>query len=729
MKIPWSKYWIGKTLDGLMGMGNRKISDTERLMKLSNVRKGIAAFIRNFTGRANIPVKFSSGYQSYTDNNTIVISATDDPNKFDSMVGLALHESSHILHSQPLFVMLRMWEGQPEYLMNPDIVTKGERLGFSINKMQSHLMLIINFLEDRRIDTISYQSLGGYRPYYEALYDEYFYSDKIEKALTSPEFREQNMRSFEVHLLNMFSDKADPDALVGLREIWDIIDLPNIERHTNDPRWIPFRDQEIHNLVNHQYDDEIMKKIYGKNYRQFYVWLSDDDAPLLVQDARRILETIYDNVDTNEQTKDYYHEQTEDSFGHGGSMFDESEEFDDDELENFDGAGGSLSDDSDNDTGQPSNESSTSDGEDGDEGEDESGTLSDEEMNEIKKAIRRQSRLTNGKPTKDKLGDWDSDQMNNLETTDAVLVECGVDKDEQVNTIVYRKFNDTVAGDSSYPFLYSNDTKFPCNDSVKAIEKGIQMGQVLVHRLRIMNDESSLKYTRQDHGRIDKRLIHQLGYGTDSVFSVEHLIRVEPVMVDISLDSSGSMAGGKWRNAFAFCVAMCYVAEKTRNVRVRLNLRTSQYKPVVGIVYDSKVDKFSKVRNLFPLLGPTGGTPEGLAFEAIENEILSDIKGCRRFFVNLSDGEPYCVTYEGARTVHYHGESAAEHTANQVRKMREHGIHVMSYYISDYPSQVEAMNKKQDSMFHKMYGRDARYITMDSVSEITKTLNQFFLQE
>jgi hypothetical protein len=161
-------------------------------------------------------------------------------------------------------------------------------------------MLIINFLEDRRIDTISYQSLGGYRPYYEALYDEYFYSDKVEKALAAPEFRVQDMRSFELHLLNMFSDKADPDALVGLREIWNIIDLPNIERHTDDPRWIPFSDSTqtsftssgLSQLITVQYDESLLKKAefpYGSYRGGTSRYLSDNDAPLMIQDARNIL--------------------------------------------------------------------------------------------------------------------------------------------------------------------------------------------------------------------------------------------------------------------------------------------------------------------------------------------------------------------------------------------------------------------------------------------------------
>ena len=66
--------------------------------------------------------------------------------------------------------------------------------------------------------------------------------------------------------------------------------------------------------------------------------------------------------------------------------------------------------------------------------------------------------------------------------------------------------------------------------------------------------------------------------------------------------------------------------EKTRSVRIRINIRTTENEPVVGIIYDSATDKFVKIRKFFPFIGPTGGTPEGLTFEAILHELLEDVK-------------------------------------------------------------------------------------------------------
>ena len=43
--------------------------------------------------------------------------------------------------------------------------------------------------------------------------------------------------------------------------------------------------------------------------------------------------------------------------------------------------------------------------------------------------------------------------------------------------------------------------------------------------------------------------------------------------------------------------------------------------PLMLIAYDSRVDKISKLTNMFHLLHPSGTTPEGLCFEAVMKEI------------------------------------------------------------------------------------------------------------
>ena len=44
---------------------------------------------------------------------------------------------------------------------------------------------------------------------------------------------------------------------------------------------------------------------------------------------------------------------------------------------------------------------------------------------------------------------------------------------------------------------------------------------------------------------------------------------------------------------------------------------------------------------MFPGLGPSGTTPEGLCFEAIMKEFVPINNDLDSYFLNLSDGQPY----------------------------------------------------------------------------------------
>ena len=63
---------------------------------LAAYRRSVANFVNIVTGRNDIPVTFNSGNDSYTDGKKVVISSNIKDKNFDSIVGLALHEGSHI---------------------------------------------------------------------------------------------------------------------------------------------------------------------------------------------------------------------------------------------------------------------------------------------------------------------------------------------------------------------------------------------------------------------------------------------------------------------------------------------------------------------------------------------------------------------------------------------------------------------------------------------------------
>jgi hypothetical protein len=261
------------------------------------------------------------------------------------------------------------------------------------------------------------------------------------------------------------------------------------------------------------------------------------------------------------------------------------------------------------------------------------------------------------------------------------------------------------------------------------------LGQILAQRIRVLSDEDKEIRTRRPTGKIDKRMLHSLGYENENVFAVTHLVRRSPIMVDISVDASGSMSGfygsgGKWYNAMKFAVAMAYASTKIRTLRVRINIRgtTNDGMAAVGIVFDSKYNKFIDVQHLFPYLHASGATPEGLCFEALRKEILEDVKQTRRFFINLSDGMPefYLPGRHGGEKDYYGGEPAARHTRMQVEDIRKLGVSVLSYFITEGSPNVASRLREQ---FQQMYGKDAQYIAMSDVPGIVRTLNALFLKE
>ena len=66
--------------------------------------------------------------------------------------------------------------------------------------------------------------------YYEAMYNKYFNDKIIDKALEIGEKRDENLDCYMFHIINFTNPKRNLDALKQLRDIWNIIDLKNINR-------------------------------------------------------------------------------------------------------------------------------------------------------------------------------------------------------------------------------------------------------------------------------------------------------------------------------------------------------------------------------------------------------------------------------------------------------------------------------------------------------------------
>jgi hypothetical protein len=134
------------------------------------------------------------------------------------------------------------------------------------------------------------------------------------------------------------------------------------------------------------------------------------------------------------------------------------------------------------------------------------------------------------------------------------------------------------------------------------------MGNALAHRIQVLADETKLVITRQKKGRIDKRMLAGLGFDCESVFCETLIERKDPIILHLSIDASGSMAGYKWQQAMTVAIALARAAKKIRTLDVVISMRSSDHyhNAAVLLAFDSRTDSFEHVRHFFPYLAPLG---------------------------------------------------------------------------------------------------------------------------
>ena len=93
------------------------------------------------------------------------------------------------------------------------------------------------------------------------------------------------------------------------------------------------------------------------------------------------------------------------------------------------------------------------------------------------------------------------------------------------------------------------------------------------------------------------------------------------------------------------------------------------------------------------------------------------------YLINMSDGYP-TFEYAGLR---YKGEEAILDTTKAVNKIKKKGVKILSYFIGSN------INKTKDNElienFRTMYGKGASFINPKNINEVTKTLNNLFLEK
>jgi hypothetical protein len=699
----YSSFWMDKSLfeDGFDGVDSvsaieRKSSD---IMKLVSYKRSIANFVSIVTGQS-IPVRFEEKGDSYTDGKSVVISAKMDGSDFDSTVGLALHEGSHIKLTDfsTLHRLIRdnylPSSVDVQYLKQKYGVTEDYQLaGYILDNLKS----LLNYVEDRRIDNFVFTTAPGYRGYYQSMYEKYFNAPIIDKGLESSEYRSEDWDSYLFRIINLTNPKRDLTALNGLQEIWNIIDLRNISRLKTS--WEAL---EVAGQILMVIEKNTPAPQPGQSQSSAD---GDSDESMDGENGQAEMSGNMDETATSP------------SQGMKGSGAGEAMKSDNDSDGDADGESDSKESGVPTGGSNPHGAGGNLDG------------LSEKQRQQLRKAIEKQKEFQDGDVKKTKLNKSDAKKVESLDAADIQTEVTGKGMNQgwygqmkSAGTETY-VINNMTKGliESGLVGMLSNST-WLINRQEETIKKGIALGTLLGKKLKTRNEERSLVTPRMKSGRLSGRMIHEIGFGNFDIFERTMVNQVNPALIHITIDASSSMSGSKWDNTQVAAVAIAKAASMTQNMDVVIsyraiyNNRNGKYQPLVLIAYDSRKDKFSKIQQLFKHITYDGTTPEGLCFEAIMKELVRVKKGTDTYFVNFSDGYPGFDNHD----INYCGDTAVNHTAEQVKKIRSYGVNVLSYFISD------GYSGSGNDQFRKMYGKDAEFINVTQVSELAKTLNSKF---
>ena len=665
----YSSFWLDSGWDN-----NTSIFDNEEkkkgtdLIALASYRRAISNFVSIVTGESNIKVNFTATGDSYTNGKEVTISSKLDDKLFDSTVGLALHEGSHIKLSD--FNFLKQLESN----IPQEYFVRAEDLGFEKYDVVDKIKNLLNYVEDRRIDYFVFTNSPGYKGYYHSMYEKYFHSKIIDKALVTDEYTDKDWDSYIFRIINLTNKNSNLDVLPGLRE--------------------------IHSLV-------------FKNAKNLD---STEDAFGVALKVFHILMDNFEVQTTNQSQENESGDESEGSeSGEGSEAGEGSKEISDEEfnqaLENGVGEGNG-------------------------DGEGSKVELTEAQKKQLQNAIDKQKKFMNGNIAKKKLSKRDKGQLDTVESSGMSYVDVAgatnvyTNKKTPTKVILVKKYTKALAESDTIRMISNPNCRWGIADTKLAVNKGLVMGTMLGKKLQVRGESRETKWSRLDSGRIDKRLIAELGFGNERVFNTSFIESYSDAFLHISVDASGSMGGAKWTNTMTSVSAIAKACSMINNVDLVISFRTTQdsqsgrgrgsSNPLMLIGYDSRVDKISKVRDLFPLLRSTGTTPEGLCFEAIMKEIEFGSNDKDSFFLNFSDGMPMFNNDD----VDYNYDTAINHTAKMVKEIRGRGVKVLSYFIGDSWDM-----ERSTKTFKKMYGKDAAFVDVTSVVAVAKTMNKLFLEK
>lgn len=662
-------------------------SDIVRVIKLASYQRAIANFVKILT-KKDIPVIFK-GDTSYTDFNHITLSTDIKDNNFDVSVGLALHEASHILLTDPTYLTVVFNDDQ---FRHQDQIATWKSL--------------LNWIEDRRIDNFIFTTSPGYKAYYHKMYDFYWNDKKITKGLLSSSFRDSSdIDAWMFRIINSLNPASNPTAMPGLKDVLSIIDVKTIGRLKSV--------QESGELATMVLD--IIKRYLNA-------------APT----SKPKEEEVDEQVETNPG-------ESGEGQGEGNSDNDSNDTDSGKNDSDENGEPLSVSDELaiksivqaqrkflNNDVNKKVGTKQLTN------------KLRDISKSNVEVIMVGEGQFEMNSLLYDFSGDSKIMQAADVSSKWSSLVitpdgrnrrysnrdEESMTREEEVLANNYKHEWETIT--NSLPDGYNNSIS---DSYAESITKGLEMGALLGKKLQVRNESRELVFNRMHSGHIDNRRLAQAGFGIETVFKQIHTDQYRKANLHISLDGSGSMGGTKWENTVRMCLAIAKAATYIQNLDIQVSIRTTQQSgrvclPVTTYVYDSRKNPLKQLISIMRVFHPTNYTPEGLCFETMirKDLIVAGGKELDSYFLNISDGEPGGITG-------YSGSTAIRHTAKQITKLKNlYNVNVLAFFMHDHGKNYQSNDRGSFGNFQSMYGKkDSKLVDASDAAGIAKALNDKFL--
>lgn len=639
-------FWLDKGLVNVNYEGRTGASTIVKALKLRNYQKAISNFVKILSQR-DVPVTFR-GSDSYTDNTRVVIAADVSDKNFDVTAGLALHEASHLKYTD--FTVLK------------DLACNSNLPQETLYRIKN----MINWLEDRRIDSLVFNSCPGYKAYYHKLYDRYFRTKEVSQMLKSKQYRTETYDNYEAHIINMMSVDFKSSSLQILPLITKMIDINNILRLNNTQEVSELAIEIVQTIEKH------LESLAQEQQEQQQEEQEQDNNQN--QDSR--------SGDSNEDNESQDNESQEDE--------DQDDSSDEQEQDNDDNDDNDLQ--SDNTDGQDEQEQETE--------------LTDGELREIAKQLADQKSLINGTVHKQTVNGKMEKQLKTLQNAETDYTAVGNGWSFATDCIVYRldkevnkiatlySLRQTALSEGNRFFNYPSEIRdiMPIglssnnlSGSEKAcnmVSQGFQLGTVLGRKIQTRRESRELETNRLRSGKIDAKRVAHAGYGIENIFNQIHIDKYNKANIHLTIDASGSMGGDRWDNSLKMAMALGKAVDMIEGINLQVSMRetvSNGQQPTVSIIYDSRTNKLNHLKMLLEMYDCNSMTPEGLCLEAMLNKklLVPSTSDCDSYLINLCDGQP-------GMSGGYGGQKAIQHTKNQVKRINnELGIKHVGYFFGN----------------------------------------------